>query len=88
MLITGVGSHVGTLLAARLEEDPEVEHIVGIDTRAPARTLSRTEWIDADVRDPELAELVPRAEPDTVVHNQIVRQPDRACPLARCTTST
>ena len=49
MLITGVGSHVGTLLAARLEEDPEVEHIVGIDTRRPARTLSRTEWIDADV---------------------------------------
>ena len=75
MLITGVGSHVGTLLAARLEEDREVEHIVGIDTRLPARTLSRTEWIDADVRDPELAELVPRAEPDTVVHNQIVRQP-------------
>jgi UDP-glucose 4-epimerase len=75
VLITGVGSHVGTLLAARLEEDPGVEYLAGVDTRPPKRALARTELLDADVRDPALGELLAGARPDTVVHNQIVRQP-------------
>ena len=75
VLITGVGSHVGTLLAARLEEDPDVEWLAGLDNRRPKRALARTEWIEADIRAPELAELIRPGRPDTVVHNQIVRQP-------------
>jgi UDP-glucose 4-epimerase len=75
VLITGVGSHFGTLLAAKLERDPEVEAIVGLDTRRPARALSRTELLDADIRDPAIAGLIAGAEVDTVVHNSIVRQP-------------
>jgi UDP-glucose 4-epimerase len=75
VLITGVGSYLGTLLATRLERDPEVEAIVGLDTREPRRRLERTELIHADIRDPGIAPLVARAEVDTVVHNSIVRQP-------------
>ena len=40
VLITGVGSHVGSLLAQCLERDPEVEHVAGLDTieeRLPKR---------------------------------------------------
>ena len=75
VLITGVGSYLGTLLAGRLEEDPEVEAVIGIDTRLPKAELERTELHDADIRDPEIARLIQEAEPDTVVHNKIVRQP-------------
>jgi len=75
VLITGVGSYLGTLLAERLERDPDVEAVVGIDTRAPRRPLEATELIRADIRDPEIAPLIARAEVDTVVHNSIVRQP-------------
>jgi UDP-glucose 4-epimerase len=75
VLITGVGSYLGTLLAARLERDPEVEAVVGLDTRAPRQPLTRTELIEADIRDPDMAPLIARAEVDTVVHNSIVRQP-------------
>jgi UDP-glucose 4-epimerase len=75
VLITGVGSHLGTLLAARLERDPEFEAVVGVDTREPRRPLERTELIRADIRDPEIAPLIASAEVDTVVHNSIVRQP-------------
>ena len=75
VLITGVGSHVGSLLAARLERDPEVEHVAGLDTRTPKRKLERTELIEADIRDPEIARLIPPTGVDTIVHNQIVRQP-------------
>jgi UDP-glucose 4-epimerase len=75
VLITGVGSHVGSLLARRLERDPDVEHVAGLDTRPPQVTLERTELIEADIRDPEIARLIPPTEVDTVVHEQIVRQP-------------
>jgi UDP-glucose 4-epimerase len=75
VLITGVGSHVGSLFARRLERDPDVEHVAGLDTRPPQVTLERTELIEADIRDPEIARLIPPTEVDTVVHEQIVRQP-------------
>ena len=75
VLITGVGSHVGSLLAARLERDPEIEYVAGLDTRRPKVRLDRTEVIEADIRDPEIGTLIPRARVDTIVHEQIVRQP-------------
>jgi UDP-glucose 4-epimerase len=70
-----VGSQVGSLLAARLESDPEVEHVAGLDTRPPKVALERTEFIEADIRDPEIARLIPATGADTLVHEQIVRQP-------------
>jgi UDP-glucose 4-epimerase len=75
ILITGAGSYLGGLLAARLERDPGVEAVVGIDTRRPHIQLERTELIDADIRDPEIGALIREAAPDSVVHNKIVRQP-------------
>jgi len=75
VLITGVGSQVGSLLAQRLERDPEVEQVAGLDTRRPKVALERTEFIQADIRDPEIAGLIARLAVDTIVHEQIVRQP-------------
>jgi UDP-glucose 4-epimerase len=75
VLITGVGSFIGSALAARLERDPEVEYVAGLDTRKPSISLERTELLEADIRNPVMSKLVPQAEVDTVVHNQIVRRP-------------
>ena len=75
VLITGVGSQVGSLLAQRLERDPDVEHVAGLDMRRPKVALERTEFIDADIRDPEIARRIPATGADTIVHEQIVRQP-------------
>ena len=75
VLITGVGSQVGSLLAQRLERDPGVEHVAGLDNRRPKVRLERTEYIQAEIRDPEIARLIPRTRADTLVHEQIVRQP-------------
>ena len=75
VLITGVGSHVGAGLAARLERDPRFEHVAGLDTRMPAEGLGRTELIEADIRNPVITKLIAPLEVDTVVHNQIIRQP-------------
>jgi UDP-glucose 4-epimerase len=75
VLITGVGSHVGSLLAARLERDPDVEYVAGLDTRRPKVPLERTELMAVDIRAPELTQLIPPTRVDTIVHEQIVRQP-------------
>lgn len=77
VLITGVGTFLGTELARRLELDGGFEYVAGLDTRPPRSPLARTEFIEADVRDPSLGRRLPASKVDTVVHNQIVRQAGR-----------
>jgi UDP-glucose 4-epimerase len=74
VLITGIGNAVGAGLARLLESDPDVEYVAGLDTRKPPLPLERTDFIEADIRNPVLSRLIPQAQVDTVVHNQIVRQ--------------
>ena len=75
ILITGIASYLGTELARALEDDPSVEYVAGLDTKRPRAPLRFTELIDADIRDPEIARLIEPTGVDTIVHNQIVRQP-------------
>src|ERR687886_2342247 len=75
ILITGIASYLGTELARRLEQDPEVEYVAGLDSRKPRATLERTDFIEADIRNPVIVKLIAPTRIDTVVHNQIVRRP-------------
>ncbi len=75
ILITGIASYLGTELARRLEQDPDVEYVAGLDTRKPKAPLERTEFIEADIRNPVIAKLIAPTGVDTIVHNQIVRRP-------------
>jgi UDP-glucose 4-epimerase len=68
IVVTGISSHWAGELARRLERDPAVELVAGIDTDPPAGELERTEFIEADIRSPVLSRLLPALEPDTVVH--------------------
>ena len=76
VLITGIGSPIGTALAARLERDPAFEYVAGLGTRRPRSHLERTEFIEADIRNPVIGKLIPQAGVDTIVHNQIHRRPE------------
>lgn len=75
VLITGISTPLGGELARRLEAEPDLDYLAGIDTRAPRAALGRTDFFRADIRDPALMELVPRLRVDTVVHNNILRRP-------------
>jgi UDP-glucose 4-epimerase len=77
VLITGISTPLGSQLAQRLESDPDVDHLAGVDTVRPATALERTEFIEADVRDPAAMERLPATRVDTVVHNNILRRPRR-----------
>lgn len=80
ILIAGIGSQWGTELALRLERDPTVESIVGIDTSPPRADLERTEVLEADIRNPVLARLLPATGADTLVHAGIVWYPEEGKP--------
>ena len=80
ILIAGIGSHWGTELALRLERDPGVERVIGIDTSPPLADLERTEILEADIRSPVMARLVPSTGADTLVHAGILWYPENDKP--------
>src|SRR2546427_5605080 len=77
VLITGISRFLGGKLAQRLERDPEVEYIVGVDLDEPEVDLDRTEFVRADIRNPLIVKVLQAAEVDTVVHLAIVTTPTR-----------
>jgi UDP-glucose 4-epimerase len=68
VVITGVASHWGAALARRLERDPSVEYLAGIDSVPPRVELERTDFIEADIRSAVLSRLLPGTRADTIVH--------------------
>jgi UDP-glucose 4-epimerase len=80
VVITGIASHWGAELARRLERDPGIDYIAGIDTRPPSADLERTDFIEADLRSPLLSRLLPSTEADTVVHCGILWYPETGKP--------
>jgi len=76
VVITGIASHWGSELARRLERDPGVSFIAGIDMTEPPGDLERTEFIEADIRNPVLTRILPVTEPDVVVHCGVLLYPE------------
>ena len=80
VLVTGIASHWGTELARHLERDERVDFVAGIDTKPPAGDLERTEFIEADIRNPVLTRILPATEVDTIVHCGILWYPEPGKP--------
>jgi len=78
VLITGISRYLGGNLARRLEQDPGIDSIVGVDVDEPEVDLERTEFVRADIRNPLIVKVLQTAEIDTVVHLSIVTTPTRA----------
>jgi nucleoside-diphosphate-sugar epimerase len=64
--ITGVSSAVGRAIAARMDADPTVTRVVGIDRRPPPMPSAKLELVRADLRDPALARVLD--DVDILVH--------------------
>ncbi len=78
--ITGISSTWGAEIARRLERDPAVSYIAGIDSRPPPAELERTDYIEADLRSPLISRLLPGTGADTVVHCGILWYPEPGRP--------
>jgi UDP-glucose 4-epimerase len=68
VLVTGVSRHVGSRLVHRLNDEPGVDRVIGIDVVPPRSDLGRAEFVRADIRNPIIAKVIGAAEVDTVVH--------------------
>ena len=71
VLITGGGGYLGSQLVARLAALPEDQRpytIVSHDVREPKERLPNVVYAIADIRRPEMAEIITDHQIDTVVH--------------------
>ena len=82
ILLTGVSGFFGRALLPRLQADPAVKHIIGVDLRPPvdASQYSKLTFHQLDVREGDLAPLMKRC--DVVIHMAfILMRPPRRLDL-------
>ncbi len=72
VLITGLGSFWGGRVAQALEDDPDVEVIVGLDIHEPTVALERTEYVRCDESYSILSRIVKATGVDTILHTFLV----------------
>ncbi len=72
VLVTGLSTFWGGRLAQALEADPDVEVIIGLDTREPKVKLERTEYVRSDENYSILSRIVRATGVDTIAHTFLV----------------
>jgi UDP-glucose 4-epimerase len=72
VLLTGLSTYWGGRLAQALEQDPEIEAVIGVDRRPPKVELERTEWVEVADSHSLIRRVVQGAEIDTVVDTRLV----------------
>ena len=80
ILITGLSTYWGGRLAQALEANPEIETVIGVDSRDPSRELERTEFVRVGTQHSLLRRVVLAAEIDTVVDTRLVVDSTTATP--------
>jgi UDP-glucose 4-epimerase len=77
VLITGVSTFLGLRLAKRLENDPSVDHVVGVDLNEPPIPVEGMEFIRVDIRNPLVSRVLEATKVDTLVHTNVASSPAR-----------
>lgn len=80
VVIAGVATEWGSMLANSLSRDDRVTEIIGIDTVRPSAEAGPIEFVEADIRDPAITGLIPEVGPDVVVHCGIIWFPEEGRP--------
>jgi UDP-glucose 4-epimerase len=80
VLVTGLGSFWGGRVAQTLEQDPEVDVIIGLDAREPSVALDRTEYVRVDESYSILSRIVRATQVDTIMHTFLVVDSNQTSP--------
>jgi UDP-glucose 4-epimerase len=72
ILLTGLSTYWGGRLAQTLEQNPNIEAIVGVDSEDPTRELARTEFVRVSNQHSLIRRIVRAAEIDTVIDTRLV----------------
>jgi UDP-glucose 4-epimerase len=72
ILVTGLSTYWGSRLARELEQNAEIEAIIGVDSEDPGGELERTEYVRVGTQHALLRRVVEAAEIDTVIDTRLV----------------
>jgi UDP-glucose 4-epimerase len=72
ILVTGLSTYWGSRLARELEQNADVDAIIGVDSADPAGELERTEFVRVGTQHALLRRVVEAAEIDTVIDTRLV----------------
>ncbi|MEV6400646.1 NAD-dependent epimerase/dehydratase family protein [Streptomyces sp. NPDC051907] len=75
VLVTGVARQLGGRLVRRIQRDPEVDRVIGVDAVGPEHHLGGADFIRADIRQPAIARVLAEHAVDTVVHMDVTGTP-------------
>ncbi|MFF4604089.1 NAD-dependent epimerase/dehydratase family protein [Streptomyces sp. NPDC001339] len=71
VLVTGVARQLGGRLVRRIQRDPDVDRVIGVDAVPPEHHLGGAEFLRADIRHPAIARVLAETGVDTVIHMDI-----------------
>ncbi|MBB5937956.1 NAD-dependent epimerase/dehydratase family protein [Streptomyces zagrosensis] len=71
VLVTGVARQLGGRFVRRIQREPDVDRVIGVDAVAPEHHLGGAEFVQADIRQPTIGKLLAEHQVDTVVHMDI-----------------
>ncbi|MFI6687482.1 NAD-dependent epimerase/dehydratase family protein [Streptomyces sp. NPDC050485] len=75
VLVTGVARQLGGRLVRRIQRDPEVDRVIGVDVVRPGHHLGGADFVRADIRQPAIARVLAEHGVDTVVHMDVTGTP-------------
>ncbi|MGW1888547.1 NAD-dependent epimerase/dehydratase family protein [Streptomyces sp. NPDC001970] len=75
VLVTGVARQLGGRFVRRIQRDPDVERVVGVDAVTPEHHLGGADFVRADIRQPAIARVLAEHGVDTVVHMDVTGTP-------------
>ncbi|MGR8009075.1 NAD-dependent epimerase/dehydratase family protein [Streptomyces hypolithicus] len=75
VLVTGVARPLGGRFVRRIQRDPAVERVIGVDAVEPPHQLGGADFVRADIRQPAIARVLAEHSVDTVVHLDVTGTP-------------
>ncbi|MEV0096425.1 NAD-dependent epimerase/dehydratase family protein [Streptomyces sp. NPDC050738] len=75
VLVTGVARQLGGRLVRRIQRDPEVDRVLGVDVVPPGESLGDALFVRADIRQPTITRVLAEHDVDTVVHMDVTGTP-------------
>jgi UDP-glucose 4-epimerase len=75
VLITGVSRFLGLRIAKRLENDPSIDALIGVDLEEPPLPVKNLEFIRVDIGNPLIARVLQASKVDTLIHTNISSSP-------------
>ncbi|AEW95774.1 MULTISPECIES: NAD-dependent epimerase/dehydratase family protein [Streptomycetaceae] len=71
VLVTGVARRLTGRFVRRIQREPGVDRVIGVDAEPPGHPLGEAEFVRLDIRQPAIGKVLAEHDVDTVVHMDV-----------------